>query len=128
MLSVEQLVDAYRAVAVSTGEKIIELGHQALTEVAAKPFALRQGLPAYPTLLNKIAALVQGIVFEKPFPDHNREVARHAMESLLRENGYRLTTTDEALDRLMVGVELGITSTHRITIWLKQHTERDASI
>lgn len=94
--------------------------------VLARPFALNNGIPAYPTFFNKLSALVQGMLERRPFVGANRRTALCLAALLLREKGYKLRFTQDELDRLIKGVELGFTSTHRIAIWIKSHTVREA--
>jgi len=96
----------------------------ALHEALARPFALRNGIPLYPTHLSKVSALFQSLVEKKPFAGANRRTALVITALLLEEKGYRLKTSADALKPLLIGMELGFTTWHRVAAWIKGHTER----
>lgn len=125
MVTEEQLIEVYESTVGPIPQDASAALKQKLASIVARPHSTRGGIPAYPTLFAKIASLIQGLVHEKPFPQANREVARVCVERILTGNGYQLTAEDDDIDRLMQGVELGITLPHRITLWLKKHTRRE---
>lgn len=123
-----------------TEQQLIEIYHQAvgalleeakpplaevLAQIVARPDATSSGLPLYPTFFAKVAALFQAIAHEKPFPEGNRKVAWECARYLLETRGYRLSATDQEMEQVMAGAELGFTSVNRIALWFKGHARRE---
>lgn len=113
-----------RIVAQTFGDPVGVRDARALQEALARPFATRNGIPVYPTYMNKVSALFQQLVEKRPFAGANRRTALVIAALLLEEKGYRLKASADALKPLLVGMELGFTSFHRVTAWIKAHSER----
>lgn len=113
-----------RLVATAFGDPAGVRDPQALAEALAKPFATRHGVPVYPTHFGKVSALFQALVEKKPFAGSNRRTAVVIAALLLEQKGYRLQATAGSLKPLLVGMELGFTSWHRVSAWIKAHTAR----
>lgn len=124
MLTLEQLQRIQQRVAERTGGEAGVRDIDSLRRVQMRPLAQKRGIPQYPTLFNQVAALMQGIAFEKPFVSSNRRTAFLAAACALRQRGWRLQANADDLARVMKGIELGITTWHRITVWLKGNVER----
>lgn len=114
-----------REVAESFGEKVGIRDGKGLEEVLARPFATRNGIPVYPTFLNRVAVLLQGLVQMAPFHGANRRTSLCVAVLVLQEKGYRLRADAEQVKTLFHGVELGFTTWHRVTVWIKGHTLRE---
>lgn len=124
MLTVEQAVLIQAALATELGEPEGIADGDGLKAVLGKPFSTIRGLPAYPTLLNKVAVLMQGLIYEKPFQSANREMALRCAQIILDEHGYSLRPDDSEFDKLAKGIEMGFTTWQRITVWLKRNTSK----
>lgn len=96
----------------------------ALQEALARPFATQNGIPVYPTHFAKVSALFQSLLEKRPFAGANRRTALVIAALLLEQKGYRLKATAGQLKPLLVGMELGFTTWHRVSAWIKAHTER----
>lgn len=113
-----------RIVAETFGEPVGVRDQEALKQALARPFAYRDGIPVYPAFFNKVSALFQSLVERRPFAGANRRTALVIVALVLEEKGYRLRVDVDRLKPLLVGMELGFTSWHRVSAWLKQHTAR----
>src|SRR5690606_21014865 len=105
-----EIIELQRRVVAVTGGVPGVRDPERLARVLAKPFTTRNGLPMYRTLFQRIAVLMQGILFERPFHEANRRTALVVASVLLHRSGYRLHTTTADYVRFIKGIELGITS------------------
>jgi|GEM_PF-2376341 Prophage maintenance system killer protein len=113
-----------QVVAETFGDPVGVRDEKALREALARPFATQQGIPSYPTYFGKVGALLQALVERKPFAGANRRTALVIAALLLEERGYRLKPDPGRLKALMTGMELGFTSPHRVSAWIKENTVR----
>lgn len=125
MLSVDEAIALQEKVAAARGETVGVDDPNRLRAVLSWPYASTNGLPNYPTLFNKVAVLMQGLIYHKPFCSSNADVAFRCAERILAENGYKLRADPADVERLTKGIELGITTWQRITVWLKRNTVRE---
>ena len=78
-----------------------------LASAAARPQASAFGVDAYPTLLEKAAALVNSLARNHPLVDGNKRLALAGLLAFLGLNGLRSTlTNDEAYD-LIIAIAAG---------------------
>lgn len=124
MITAEKVVSIHGTLSDQQGAPAVDL--EKLRAVLAKPLATQSGLPRYPTLFNKVAVLMQGLVFERPFTEANRETAVQCARLLLERHGYALSVDETEFDRLAKGIELGFTTWQRITVWIKKNTTRQS--
>src|SRR5690625_3790399 len=96
-----------------------------LQQILARPYAVEGVVPKYPALLQKVSVMMQGILFERPFVSGNRRTALAAAAIVLHASGYRLRVEAADYEKFVKGVEIGITSWHRVTAWLKGHVVRE---
>lgn len=122
MITVDALINLYLMHVPGAEEASVD--RQRLESIVNRPHATRGGLPIYPTLFGRIAAIVHGIVRERPFGAGNREAALVVAGHLLAKHGYALSAPDEETDKLFAGVELGFTTSQRVVLWLKRRTRR----
>lgn len=113
------------AAALAFGEPVGVKDPQALEEVLSRPFVARGGVPVYPTFFNKLSALLVGMVQARPFAGANRRTALLIVALLLKERGYRFSPPSGEAKALMQGIELGFTTWHRVTLWIKRHARRE---
>lgn len=128
MLTLRELECLQREVATSFQAPVGVQDRQALLAAIRKPAATRGGIPAYPTLFNKLSVFCQELLTTKPFASCNRQTALLALALLLRRNGYKLSVdsvqhVDELL-KLVKGMEIGFVTWQRMTRWIKAHTVR----
>lgn len=123
MIPVHEAEAIQKEVASLFGDPIGVLDREALVRALARPFATNQtGIPVYPTFFNRLSILFQGLIETKPFAGSNRRTALTILVYLLDARGYRFQTTQRDIDALLLGVEAGFTTWHRVTAWIKGHT------
>ncbi len=121
MLTIEEVCLLHQELAGALGRPAALRDRACLETVLARPYALRQGIPAYPTYFSKVAVIVQGLVRERPFTALNRTTALLVLALLLHRRGYRLQAEAKDVLPLLQGIAIGFTSPHSITRWIKAH-------
>lgn len=128
MITISEARLIQREVATAFGDCVGVGDEAALKEALARPFATDRGVPVYPTFFNKVGALLQGILEHKPFKGANRRTALCVAALLLQQKGYTLRFEQGALEVLFTGIELGFTTNHRVTAWIKGHTIKERAV
>lgn len=124
MISLEHAVALQRRIAAELGTEPGVRDERSLVGVLGRPLATDRGVPRYPTLFNKVAVLMIGVIQEKPFADVNHQVAWAMAASVLDEAGYTIEAPDADVAQMIKGVEMGFTTWHRLTVWIKRHARR----
>lgn len=125
MIHPDEAVAIQRVVAERFGDPAGVADPDGLAWALARPFATNGGIPSYPTFFNKVSALFQGLLLRRPFAGANRRTAFCIAALLLKERGYRLVCEPKEVQTLVTGVEMGFTTYHRITVWIKKHAVRE---
>jgi death on curing protein len=94
----------------------------ALESALSQPKSSAGGADAYPSLVEKAAALCYSLCSNHPFIDGNKRVAHAAMEVFLILNGREIRATVEEQEQLMLGVASGAKSRGELTAWLQSHS------
>lgn len=94
----------------------------ALESALSQPKASAGGADAYPSLVEKAAALCYSLCSNHPFIDGNKRVAHAAMEVFLVLNGREIRASVEEQERLMLDVASGTKSREQLTAWLQGHS------
>jgi len=76
------------------------------------------GQDAYPTLIDKTAALGYSLVRNHGFLDGNKRVAHAAMEVFLVLNGMEITASVDEQEHFMFSLAAGEVSRERLADWL----------
>ncbi len=126
MIHPNEAIFIQREVARAFGDPVGVRDAEALALALARPFSSNNGIPAYPTFLNKAAVLFQGLLSEKPFLGANRRTSLCILAIVLQSRGYRLEVTPADLHRMLPAIELGFASWHRVTAWIKGRAKRVA--
>lgn len=126
LITAEELKALYESVCGANADAVGAIDIHKIERIARLPDRREGGLPVYPTLFAKVAALVQGLLREEPHHPLDDKVALYCMKRVLEQNGYELHASTQAVEQLLAGVRFGITRTNRISLWLKQHTRRRA--
>ncbi|MEX2012676.1 MAG: type II toxin-antitoxin system death-on-curing family toxin [Patescibacteria group bacterium] len=108
----ETLVQLYGG---SAGVRDITLVESAL----ARPQAGFGGYEAYPTLFDKAAVLMQGLIKNHGFVDGNKRTGTAVAAIFIKLNGHKLGATDTQLENLAVNVAEDKYSTEELAAWLK---------
>lgn len=90
----------------------------------ARPQASFGGYEAYPTLFEKAAVLLQGLIKNHGFVDGNKRTGVAAMSIFVTLNGRKLSVTDSQLEKLAVKVATDELNIEEIASWLKKHSKK----
>lgn len=126
MIHPSEAIAIQREVALAFGDPVGVRDRRALEAALAKPFAARNGIPAYPTFLGKASVMFQGLLSTKPFAGANRRTSLCILAIVLQSGGYRLEVSAADLERMLPAIELGFASWHRVAVWIKAHATRVA--
>lgn len=94
-----------------------------LESALARPQASAFGEDAYPTRLEKAAAMFHSLVLNHPFVDGNKRTATLALEYFLNENGLKKNWVKEEALEFIVEVAEGKHEPPAIAAWLAENTE-----
>lgn len=84
----------------------------------ARPFAGFGAYEAFPTLCEKVAALLDALIRNHPFVDGNKRTGMMAAVLLLDRNGHRLDASQEAFEEFAVTVATDHPAIDVIAAWL----------
>jgi len=90
----------------------------------ARPQANFGGYDAYPTLFEKAAVLMQGLIKNHGFVDGNKRTGTAVMSIFIKLNSYKLHVTDRQLENLAVDVAQDKLSIEELTVWLKKYSKK----
>ncbi len=80
------------------------------------------GKELYPTIFQKAAALMKGVVADHAFIDGNKRTGVMLAVIFLERNGVATDIADKALEDFAVSVAVDHLSVDDIAIWLENHT------
>ena len=117
----EVLALHHRILAASGGKPgIRDLG--AIASAVSQPKVSAGGKDAYPTLLDKAAALGYSLIRNHGFLDGNKRVAHAAMEVFLVLNGLEIFASVDEQERFMVSLAAGEVARTELGKWLRSNT------
>ena len=102
-------------------------GRPGLRDLGAIASALTQpkvsvgGEDAYPSLMDKAAALGYSLIRNHGFIDGNKRIAHAAMEVFLVMNGMELRASVDDQERFMLALATGEVSREPLAQWLRAH-------
>jgi death-on-curing protein len=96
----------------------------ALESALSQPKASAGGADAYPSLVEKAAALCYSLCSNHPFVDGNKRVAHAAMEIFLLLNGREIAASIDEQERLMLSIASRGTSREQLVVWLEANSRR----
>ncbi len=106
-LTLEQVVEIHHRAMMEEGQQAVLAAPQKLESALMRPQAEAFGEEFYPSLAQKAAALLQGIVIAHPFVDGNKRAGLLAMLALLDANGVVSVADQGALYHLVIAVTTG---------------------
>ena len=121
-ISLEELLIIHEQVILETGGVQGVTNPGGLESALERPFTAFGGQEMFPTLLNKISALVHSIIAFHSFFDGNKRTALVAADVCLRLNGYRLIPSHE-VEQFFWAIARGEHGIEEIRVWLDTHTE-----
>ena len=93
-----------------------------LQVAAARPMLRAFGQAAYPTLLDKVAALLHSLAAHHLFFDGNKRTATHATIRFLERNGLKPTWTDAEAYAFVLEIAQNQQDVGAVAAWLTEHT------
>lgn len=102
----------------STGVR--DLG--AIASALAQPRMTIGGKDAYPTLIEKAAALGYSLIRNHGFVDGNKRISHAAMEVFLVLNGVEIRAHVDIQELFMLSLAAGESSREQLTVWLRANT------
>jgi death-on-curing protein len=94
-----------------------------LRAAAARPFLEAFGQAAYPTVLDKAAALLHALAAHHLFFDGNKRTAAAAVAVFLARNGYRPVWSADEGYRFILEIAQNRHDVPAVAAWLAAHTE-----
>ncbi len=122
-LSLEQLLQIHALVVGATGGST---GLRDLGRLEAAIAAQTQnvfGEELYPTIVEKAAAVIRGIIADHPFVDGNKRTAILAGLTLLEINGLHFTAQVSEIENFAVLVAIEKLDVVAIASWLRKHID-----
>jgi death-on-curing protein len=93
-----------------------------LRSAVARPMTRYFGEEAYPTLLDKAAALLHSLAAHHLFYDGNKRTARQATTLFLRNNGMKVTWSEDEAYNYILEIAMHQHDVDDIATWLAAHT------
>ncbi len=93
-----------------------------LRAAAARPLLAAFGEAAYPTLLDKAAALLHSLAAHHLFYDGNKRTATQSVVRFLHENGLQPTWTQPEIYQFVLEVAQNRHDVAAVSHWLADHT------
>ncbi|HKU18013.1 MAG TPA: type II toxin-antitoxin system death-on-curing family toxin [Candidatus Saccharimonadales bacterium] len=122
-LSLEQLLELHALVVEATGGS---MGLRDLGRLEAAVATQTQNVfdeELYPSIIDKAAAMIRGIIADHPFVDGNKRTAMLAGLSLLQINAIRFIAQPGEIEDFAVKVATDRLDVPAICAWLHNHTE-----
>jgi len=121
-LSAQQILFIHARLIDTTGGEhgVRDLG--LLESAVARPQATFDSAALYPDLFQKAAAFMQSLAQNHPFVDGNKRTAIISTAMFLLQNGHRLQTTNEEMERFTLLVVNKRPSLDEIASWFRNNT------
>lgn len=114
--------DLYNINEAVTGGLVAVRDDHLLRSAVRRPFITLFGVPQFPTLIDKGAALLHGIAAHHLFADGNKRTAERAVRLFLEANGIQPLWDDEQARAFLLLVARGERDVQAVAEWLRQHT------
>lgn len=93
-----------------------------LRAAAARPMLRAFGQSAYPTLVDKAAALLHSLAAHHLFYDGNKRTATQAVIRFLADNGFEPTWSDREIHDYVLEIAQNQHDVEAVSAWLAEHT------
>jgi death on curing protein len=104
------------------GSDVRDLG--LLESAIARPFQTFGGEDLYPDAFTKAAALGESLIINHPFVDGNKRTGIAGLLTLLMEYNLKVSSSEDDLYNLTIGISTGKKKFDEIVEWLKNNTEK----
>jgi death-on-curing protein len=120
-LTLGEVLALHRRILAESGGRpgVRDLG--AIASALSQPRTSVGGKDAYPTLIDKAAALGFSLIRNHGFIDGNKRIAHAVMEVFLVLNGRELRASVDEQERFMVALATGEVSRAALAEWLRIH-------
>ena len=121
-LTLGEVLALHRRILAESGGRpgLRDLG--AIASALSQPRVSVGGQDAYPTLMDKAAALGYSLIRNHGFIDGNERIAHAAMEVFLIMNGMELRASVDDQERFMRALAAGDVSREALAEWLRAHS------
>jgi death-on-curing protein len=93
-----------------------------LRSAAARPMLQAFGQAAYPSLMDKAAALLHSLAAHHLFYDGNKRTATQAVIRFLADNGYEPAWSDQEIYDFVLEIAQSRHDVEAVSAWLSEHT------
>lgn len=117
-LALGEVLALHRRILAESGGRtgVRDLG--AIASALAQPRVTVGGRDAYPTLVDKAAALGYSLIRSHGFIDGNKRISHAAMEVFLVLNGMEVHAHVDEQERIMMSLAAGDSSREQLVAWL----------
>lgn len=121
LLTLGEVLALHRRILAESGGRsgVRDLG--AIASALSQPRLSVGGNDAYPTLIEKAAALGHSLIRNHGFVDGNKRIAHAAMEVFLVMNGMEITASIDEQERFMFSLAAGEISRDALAYWLRSN-------
>ncbi len=116
-------MEIYDAAAEALGETPVARDPHLVRVAAARPLLRAFGTEAYPTLMDKAAALLHALAAHHVFWDGNKRAATRATIRFLHKNGLQPTWTHDEMVAFVLAIAQNQLDLPAIADWLAAHTQ-----
>ena len=122
LLSLGEVLALHRRILAESGGRLGVRDLGAIASALSQPRVSVGGEDAYPTLVDKAAALGYSLIRNHGFFDGNKRIAHAAMEVFLVLNGMELRASVDEQERFMLSLAAGEVSREGLADWLRSNT------
>ena len=119
LLTLGEVLALHRRILAETGGAPGVRDLNAIASAVAQQRVSAGGVDAYPSIIEKAAALAYSLVGNHGFIDGNKRIGHAAMEVLLVLNGIEIPASIDEQERLMLSLAAGQVSRAELVEWLK---------
>jgi death-on-curing protein len=121
-LSLGEVLALHRRILAESGGRLGVRDLGAIASALSQPKVSVGGEDAYPTLVDKAAALGYSLIRNHGFFDGNKRIAHAATEVFLVLNGMELRASVDEQERFMLSLAAGEVSREGLADWLRSNT------
>ena len=121
-LSLGEVLALHRRILAESGGRLGVRDLGAIASALSQPKVSVGGEDAYPTLVDKAAALGYSLIRNHGFFDGNKRIAHAAMEVFLVLNGMELRASVDEQERFILSLAAGEVSREGLADWLRSNT------
>jgi len=120
-LTLGEIIALHRRIIAQSGGSPGVRDLAAIESAVSRPRVSVGGADAYPSILEKAAALGFSLARNHGFVDGNKRIAHAAMEVFLVVNGMELNASVDEQERFMLALAAGEISREALIEWLRAH-------